>query len=237
MVAGIREDLNCWPAVQGFDQPQLAGVGDVCAAAGPHRVFRAGGYWWDGASRYRPNQIWDPVTEDYARHTARATATVHADDMLDGRAHPERAHAHKAATFDPSIAAPENWLDDLTRWAQHHQKQDDPLPLDRCVVDLASPELVRDRLPGVPGMAALGGITASTLRGYISRGENGVPPPRPTDGGRAQWSRPVAEDWAGARRRSSEGLRDAVSAGDRHRLAPGGGPGPRPVQRDSPSSR
>ncbi|MEU6557271.1 hypothetical protein ABZ915_44670 [Streptomyces sp. NPDC046915] len=34
----------------------------------------------------------------------------------------------------------------LTRWAQHHQKQDDPLPLDRCVVDLASPELAGDRL-------------------------------------------------------------------------------------------
>ncbi|MFF3929220.1 hypothetical protein [Streptomyces hirsutus] len=212
-------------------------MGDVCAAAGPHRVFRAGGYWWDGASRYRSNQIWDPVTEDYARHTARATATVHADDMLDGRAHPERAHLHKAATFDPSIAAPDNWLDDLTRWAQHHQKQDDPLPLDRCVVDLASPELVRDRLLGVPGMAALGGIMASTLRGYISRGENDVPQPQATVGGRAQWSRSVAEDWAGARRRSSEGLREAMSAGDRHRLAPGGGPGPRPVQRDSPSSR
>ncbi|MGW0189396.1 hypothetical protein ACWDV7_27060 [Streptomyces sp. NPDC003362] len=70
-------------------------------------------------------------------------------------------------------------------------------------------------------MAALGGITASTLRGYISRGENDVPLPQAVVGGRAQWSRPVAEDWAEARRRSSEGLRDAMSAGDRHRLAPG----------------
>ncbi|MFJ8719505.1 helix-turn-helix transcriptional regulator [Streptomyces violaceus] len=184
-------------------------------------LFRAGGYWWDGQAWYRPGQIWDPVTEDYARHTARATATVHADDMLDGRAHPDRAHVHKVATFDPATAAPDDWLDDLTRWAQHHQKQDDPLPLEKCVVDLASPELAGDRLLGVPEVAALGGITASTLRGYISRGENDVPLPQATVGGRAQWSRPVAQDWVEARRRSSEGLRDAMSAGDRHHLAPG----------------
>ncbi|MFJ3310344.1 hypothetical protein ACIPSA_46625 [Streptomyces sp. NPDC086549] len=76
-------------------------------------------------------------------------------------------------------------------------------------------------LLGVPEMAALGGITASTLQGYISRGENDVPPPQATVGSRAQWSRPVAEDWAEARRRSSEGLREAMSASGRHRLAPG----------------
>lgn len=48
-----------------------------------------------------------------------------------------------------------------------------------------------------------------------------MPLPQATVGGRAQWSRPVAEDWVEARRRSSEGLRDAMSAGDRHHLAPG----------------
>ncbi|MEU0169029.1 hypothetical protein ACL07V_36695 [Streptomyces sp. MB22_4] len=156
--------------------------------SGAPLMFRAGGYWWDGDTWYRPGQIWDPVTEDYARHTARATATVHAADLLDGHAHPVRAHVHKVATFDPATAKPENWMDDLTRWAQRHQKQDDPLPLERCVVDLASPELAGDRLLGVPEMAALGGITASTLRGYISRGENDVPLPQATVGGRAQWS-------------------------------------------------
>ncbi|MFI9549498.1 helix-turn-helix transcriptional regulator [Streptomyces sp. NPDC052016] len=141
------------------------------------------------------------------------------------------ARTYKVATFDASAAGSEDWLDDLTLWAQHHQKRDDPLPLDRCVVDLASPELAGDRLLGVPEMAARVGITASTLRGYISRGENDVPLPQATVGGRAQWPRPVAEDWAEARRRSSEGLREVMSAGARHCLAPGG-PGPRPVQRD-----
>ncbi|MEW2574540.1 hypothetical protein [Streptomyces sp. NPDC047070] len=184
-------------------------------------LFRAGGYWWDGQHWYRPGQIWDPVTEDYAHLKSRATATVHADDLLDGHGHPQNAHVHKVSTFDPDAAAPQNWADHLTLWAQHHHRQDDPLPLDRCVVDLASPELAGDRLLGVPEMAALGGITPSTLRGYISRGENDVPQPQATVGGRAQWSRPVAEDWAEARRRSAEGLQEAMAAGDRHQLAPG----------------
>ncbi|MGQ4517349.1 helix-turn-helix transcriptional regulator [Streptomyces sp. DW26H14] len=185
-------------------------------------LFRAGGYWWDGQTWYRPGQIWDPVTEDYARHTARATSTVHAADLLDSHAHPERAQVHEVATFDPATAAvSRDWLDDLTRWAQHHQRQEDPRPLDTCIVDLASPELAGDRLLGVPEVAALGGITPSTLRGYISRGENDVPLPQASVGGRAQWSRPVAEDWAEARRRSSEGLREAMAAGERYRLAPG----------------
>lgn len=189
--------------------------------AGAPLLFRAGGYWWDGASWYRPNQVWDPATGDYARRKARATATVYADDMLDGRADPDRAHVLKVATFDPPATGPENWLDHLALWARHHQEQETPLPLDKCVVDLASPELAGDGLLGVPEVAALAKITASTLRGYISRNENDVPLPQATVGGRAQWAPRVAEDWVEVRRRSSEGVREAMSAGDRHHLAPG----------------
>jgi hypothetical protein len=184
-------------------------------------LFRAGGYWWDGTTWYRPGQIWDPVTEDYERRKARAAVTVTAADMLDGRADPARAHVQKVATFDPTAPAPANWLDHLALWAQQHQQQDNALPLEKCVVDLASPELTGDQLLGVPEMAALGAITASTLRAYISRSSSEVPMPQATVGGRAQWSRAVAEDWAEARRRSAEGVREAMSAGDRHNLSPG----------------
>lgn len=45
--------------------------------------------------------------------------------------------------------------------------------------------------------------------------------PQASVGGRAQWSRPVAEEWAEARRRSAEGVRAAMSAGDRDDLTPG----------------
>ncbi|MER5852499.1 hypothetical protein ABT126_37270 [Streptomyces sp. NPDC002012] len=48
-------------------------------------------------------------------------------------------------------------------------------------------------------MAELGGITASTLRAYISRGNSEVPQPQATVGGRDQWARAMADDWVEAR--------------------------------------
>ncbi|MFE2325299.1 hypothetical protein ACFXD5_15490 [Streptomyces sp. NPDC059385] len=146
------------------------------------------------ATWYRPGQVWDPVTQDNERRRARAAITVSAADMLDGRADPARAHIGKVRTFEPKDPAPENWGDHLALWAQLHQEHEGALPLDRCVVDLASPELTGAQLLGVPDMAELGGITASTLRSYISRGNSEVPQPQATVGGRDQWARAVADD-------------------------------------------
>ncbi|MDT0616117.1 hypothetical protein [Streptomyces lancefieldiae] len=70
-------------------------------------------------------------------------------------------------------------------------------------------------------MAELGGITASTLRAYISRGNSKVPQPQATVGGRGQWARAVTDDWVEARRRSYEGVRATMTAGDRDNLSPG----------------
>ncbi|MGW2749255.1 hypothetical protein ACWC5O_45155, partial [Streptomyces sp. NPDC001450] len=77
------------------------------------------------------------------------------------------------------------------------------------------------QLLGIPEMAELGGITASTLRAYISRSNSEVPQPQAMVGGRAQWARAVAQDWVEARQRSSEGIRATMSAGDRDNLSPG----------------
>jgi predicted DNA-binding transcriptional regulator AlpA len=189
--------------------------------SGDQLLFRAGGYWWDGSSWYRPGQVWDPVEQDYERRKARAAITVTAVDMLDGRADPARAHLGKVTVFDPDAPRPENWPDHLALWAQHHQERDDTLPLDKCVVDVASPELTGGQLIGLPEMAELGGITASTLRAYISRGNSEVPQPQATVNGRDQWARAVAEDWVEARRRSHEGVRATMTAGDRDHLSPG----------------
>jgi hypothetical protein len=184
-------------------------------------LFRAGGYWWDGTTWYRPGQVWDPVKEDYERRKARAAVTVTAADLLDGSADPARAHVVKVSNFDPEAPAPDNWPDHLALWAQLHRQQDDPLPLEQCVVNIAAPELSGDQLLGIPEMAALGAIGASTLRAYISRGEGEVPMVQATIGSRGMWSRPVAQDWAEARRRSAEGVKAVLSAGDRDQLSPG----------------
>lgn len=189
--------------------------------SGKQLLFRAGAYWWDGTAWYRPGQVWDPVSQDYERRKARAAVTISAADMLDGRADPSRAHLGKVLAFDLEAPAPDNWPDHLALWAEHHQQQEGALPLDRCVVDLASPELTGTQLIGVPEMAELGGITASTLRAYLSRSNSEVPQPQAVVSGRAQWSRAVAQDWIDARQRSSEGIRATMSAGDRDNLSPG----------------
>ncbi|MFF2518881.1 hypothetical protein [Streptomyces sp. NPDC058086] len=189
--------------------------------AGDKLLFRAGGYWWDGTTWYRPGQVWDPVEQDYERRKSRASVTVSAADVLDGRANPDHAYIGKVTTFDREEPAPDNWLDHLALWARHHQEQDGALPLDKCVVDVASPELTGGQLLGVPEMAELGGITASTLRAYISRRNSEVPQPQATVGGRDQWARAVADDWAEARQRSHEGILATMSAGDRDDLSPG----------------
>ncbi|MEU4359929.1 helix-turn-helix transcriptional regulator [Streptomyces virginiae] len=184
-------------------------------------LFRAGCYWWDGTTWYRPGQVWNPVEQDHERRKARAAVTVSAADMLDGRADADKAYVGKVLTFDPEEEAPENWGDHLALWAKHHQKRDGALPLDRCVVDIASPELTGAQLLGVPEMAELGGITASTLRAYISRGNSEVPQPQAMVNGRVQWARAVADDWVEARQRSYEGIKATMSAGDRDNLSPG----------------
>jgi predicted DNA-binding transcriptional regulator AlpA len=77
------------------------------------------------------------------------------------------------------------------------------LPLAKCVVNVTAPELAGDRLVSVRELAAIGGIAPSTLRAYISRGEEQVPSPQAVIGGRSAWSWPVAEEWAEQRRRDN----------------------------------
>ncbi|MFD6967436.1 hypothetical protein [Streptomyces sp. NPDC059949] len=175
-------------------------------------LFRAGGYWWDGTHWYRPGQVWDPVSEDWERRKAGAALAVTAADLLDGNAVPARARVVEIAEFDAEAPGPENWSDHLALWAQLTRDSPHALPADKCVVNVSGPELSGDQLVGVPDMAALGGIGASTLRAYMSRNESSVPAPQAVISGRAMWSRSVGLDWADARRRSSEGVRAAMSA-------------------------
>ncbi|MET9725493.1 hypothetical protein [Streptomyces zaomyceticus] len=190
---------------------------------GEQLLFRAGGYWFDGAAWYRPGQVWDPVEQDYEKRKARAAVTVSAADMLDRRADEARAAFLDVSDIDAEAPTPavENWADHLAMWAAIRRDLDGALPLEKCVVDLATPELTGAQLIGVPEMAELGGITASTLRAYISRGNSEVPQPQALVGGRDQWARAVADDWAEARQRSYEGVRATMSAGDRDQLSRG----------------
>ncbi|MER7671225.1 hypothetical protein ABTY61_22545 [Kitasatospora sp. NPDC096128] len=188
---------------------------------GPQLLFRAGGYWWDGTTWYRPGQVWHPVHQRYERRKVVAAVTLSAADLLDGGATPGNAYTAKVAGFAPDAPLTGSWRDHLALWAQAHQQHPAARDLSACVVNLACPELAADQLLGAPEMADLGGITASTLRAYVARGESGVPLPQATVSGRNLWSRPVAQDWAEARRRSAEGVTAVLTTGNRYDLSPG----------------
>ncbi|MEU4066254.1 hypothetical protein AB0F25_28295 [Streptomyces wedmorensis] len=175
------------------------------------------------AAWYRPGQVWDPVEQDYEQRKARAAVTVSAADMLDRRADPARACVLTVSQIDAEAPTPAvgNRGDHLALWAARRAERDGALPPERCVVDVATPELTGAQLIGVPEMAELDGITASTLRAYISRGNSEVPQPQALVGGRDQWARAVADDWVEARQRSHEGVRAVMSAGDRDQLSRG----------------
>ena len=176
---------------------------------GPALLFRAGGYWWDGSAWYRPDQVWDAASEDWYHRLVPAAATVTAADMLAmATADATRGRVLGISGADPGAPPPGRWLDELALWARQRPAGS----LRNSVVNLTAPELAADQLVGVTEVAEIAGIAASTLRAYIARGEADVPLPQAAPKGRSLWARPVAEDWAEARKRSADGVTVAVSA-------------------------
>jgi hypothetical protein len=174
-------------------------------------LFRSGGYWWDGATWFRPAQIWDGAAEDYFRRPVPSAVTVTAADLLASGGNPDAGRTLSISEFEPqgTTQAAGQWIDDLSLWARKHGNRN---PLTASVVNLTAPELTGDQLVGVTEMASVAGISASTLRAYISRREATVPLPQATLSGRNAWSQPVAREWAEQRRRSADDVTLSVSA-------------------------
>jgi hypothetical protein len=173
------------------------------------QLFRAGGYWWDGTTWYRPSQIFDRASEEYVPRRVPAATTVTAVDLLqNGDADAGNGHIIDIDQVDLDARYQGRWLDDLAAWAAHR-----PTPTaSPNVVRLSAPELAADQLVSLTQMAQIAGVAPSTLRAYVSRGEGDVPQPQATVSGRNVWARPVAEEWVQHRHRSSESLDEAVSA-------------------------
>jgi hypothetical protein len=186
-------------------------------------LFRAGGYWWDGTTWYRPSVLFDLARETYVKRPVPAALTVSAADLLEaGGAAADRGWIVPITEFDPDAIrypAGRNWRDDLVLWASG---RGDAGHLAGCIVQLTAPELAADQLLGVAELAETAGIAASTLRAYLARGEGGVPIEQATmAGGRSVWSRPVAQDWAEMRRRSREGIAETMADRDHGNLSIG----------------
>lgn len=179
-------------------------------------LFRSGGYWWNGTTWFRPSQVFDLSREVYVDRAVPAAVTVSAADLLAGGGDAACGAVQTITEVEPGAGVyPQSgrrWRDDLALWAAG---RDGGRHLAGCVVGLTAPELAAEQLLGGAELAEIGGIAASTLRAYLARGESEVPLPQTVVGGRAMWSRPVAEDWAEDRRRSREGV--ASTMADRKR--------------------
>ena len=174
-------------------------------------LYRVGGYWYDGATWYRPAQVWDLASEEYARRPVPMAVTVTAAELLKVPGDAARGTVAAVAEFSPDSGGQGSWSDDLALWAA--RRQADALPLAKCVVNVIAPELAGDRLVSVTELAAIGGIAPSTLRAYISRGEEQAPSRRLLLAAAARGPRLVAEEWAEQRRRDNAAETVAMNHG------------------------
>jgi hypothetical protein len=103
------------------------------------------------------------------------------------------------------------WREHLAMWATRRAEEGYG-DLAGSVVTLTAPELNGDELIGVGELAVTGGVAASTVRAYLARGEGDLPAAQATVNGRSMWARPVAEEWAEQRRRSTDAVKQTVSS-------------------------
>lgn len=174
-------------------------------------LVRAGGYWWDGKTWYRPRQVIDWASEGYMRRPARLPTTITPTDLLDDTCKPELGHLVTVTLNPTATVTREQWGHDLALWEQHRRQRPDAPPADRCVVTLNAPELSDAALLGVEEFARQAGIGTSTLRAYISRGEADIPLPQVSDGNRKRWAKPVVADWLEQRRRDPRHVQAALN--------------------------
>ncbi|WP_256105851.1 hypothetical protein [Streptomyces sp. ODS05-4] len=156
-------------------------------------LYRHGGYWWDGESWHRPQQIIDLAYEAYQARPVADAVTVTASDVLAQPATPHNPRVAKIADF----AAPEgplpHWREHLALWASH--RTPDSRPLDQCTVDLKAPELDPELFVDRAGLAQIACLEPDEVpHPKYSRSE--LPPPQVETAEGPRWSRPVAQDWA-----------------------------------------
>lgn len=177
-------------------------------------LWRAGGYWLgDDGGWHRPMQIFDLAAERYVSRAVPGSASITAAEMLADRASTTATSAvlsvHEVDPDKPNTLSRVEWEQHLEVWAA--SRPADGLEVDRCVVDLAAPELGASQLLNISEAAKLAGINVATLRSYLSRGENDVPAPQALVGTSLAWSRAVIDQWIESRNYTAEAAEAAVA--------------------------
>lgn len=142
--------------------------------------YRDGGDEVPGATDLRLRDLFDPPLEERDGATVRVVPRAWASRNPD---HPLAwvfEHA-ELGTREPIVVL-------LEEWASHADE----------VVAMAAPDLHPHNLVGVDGVAALAGVSAATVRAYLTRRQ--MPAPAGRVGGSPVWPRAVIERWLRTRR-------------------------------------
>lgn len=158
-------------------------------------LTRAGGYWWDGATWYRPESAHDPVTREVTHSPVPEAKTITVATVLT-RDQPQEPKAltplDEITTDTPALTheVTAAWVaNHLSAWLIHHT---DPADWDRAVVTVAAPELESSHMLTVAAVAQNASLSQDTIRSYLSRDQMPAPQTRIPA---IMWSAPVITDW------------------------------------------
>lgn len=157
-------------------------------------LTRAGGYFWDGTTWYRPEGTYDRVTSktNYTPVPDATTVTV-SDVLKTAQPHEpkpltplEEVPTTPAATHE---ATPKWVMNHLSAWLSAHP---DPDAWARAVVTLRAPELESGRMLNVAAVADYAGLSQGAIRSYLAREQMPEPQTREPS---VMWAAPVIAEW------------------------------------------
>lgn len=175
---------------------------------GDRFLYRAGGYWWDGTTWYRPPAMFDRALERAVVVPVPDAVSITAAEYL--AAHPGNAKKAKftdITTFTPRMVDDDQWRHDLAYWAACRPA--DARPLTECIVDVSAPELQPDALVSKSAAAREIGLSPDEINEAINahgggRAERFPFPQAYTPRTRSpRWSKPVLREWAWERQRAN----------------------------------
>lgn len=160
-------------------------------------IVRAGGYWSDGEVWRRPTATYDPVkggnvwdTPEKASHWTAREARL--DPLPGDEVRLPDLQSRTVGNGIPSTVNDALWrASELKAWEEARTDRADALPVERCIIEIVSPELTGANLLGSTEAAELAEVGASTWRAYVARGT--APAPQRIRSGRPHWARPIIE--------------------------------------------
>lgn len=158
-------------------------------------LTRAGGYWWDGDTWYRPEGRYDPIARETEHESVPEAQTVTVTEVLryDQPQTPQDLTPLSSITADSAItthvATPAWVAHHLSCWLEHHPE---PADWDRAVVTIQAPELDTTRMLTVAAVAAYTSLAEDTIRAYLARGQMPAPQTRTPS---IMWAKPVIAHW------------------------------------------